>query len=547
MAANSTFNGLSNTVDAWLQRMRLQRALTWAVRGLNLGLAVGSVAGAAGLFQARLLRPQFVILVGTLALATPLLMAIIAYAWPMRRLQAARRLDRMLGLRERVSTAFEFDEEQRAANPLLQQQLEDATRAAQKVRPGRDLPLRMRTLEAIPALVLVLLIGLTWVRGESWFQAAQRAATVKQAVTEQQKSIEAILSQIQKTDTLTEEQKKALSQPLQNALQNLQKNPTLESSVSVLSSTAEQLQGLSDPQAQQMGEALQQAGNQLAGQNGSPLQSVGQALANGNPISAASQLQQVDPSKLSQTEAQQLASQLQSLSQAVSSSNPALASQLQQAAQALQNGDAAAAQQALQNAAKSLTQAGQQMTFSQMAGQAGQAMQQGTGQVLAAGGGQQPTTQGQGAGQGQSPGQGNSPGQGQSGANQGGGTNGTSSSGAGKGSGQGQQTGGQEAPNSPITQNNGPGDGGESTYEQIYAPKLLGGENGQTVTLPGSGQNGNVIGQGPTKPGASGQSMVPYQQVLGQYEQVNQQAIDNGSIPFEFMQVIHSYFNSLQP
>ena len=201
-----------------------------------------------------------------------------------------------------------------------------------------------------------------------------------------------------------------------------------------------------------------------------------------------------------------------------------------------------------------MAQAGQQMTFSQVANQAGQAMQQGTGQVLAAGGGQQAGQQGQGTGQGQiqgqgqgqSQGQGQAPGQGQSGSNQGGSASGQSASGSGRGSGQGQ-AGGQEAPNSPINQNNGPGDGGESTYEQIYAPSLLGGNGGPNVALPGSGQDGTVIGQGPVAPGETGQSMVPYQQVLGQYEQVNQQAIDNGSIPFEFMQVIHSYFNSLKP
>jgi hypothetical protein len=86
-----------------------------------------------------------------------------------------------------------------------------------------------------------------------------------------------------------------------------------------------------------------------------------------------------------------------------------------------------------------------------------------------------------------------------------------------------------------------------TSYEQIYAPTLLGGEGGPIVNLPGSAQGGDVVGQGPTTPTDPGQSLVPYNQVLPQYEQANQNAIDNGSIPFQFIQIIHSYFDSLKP
>ena len=86
-----------------------------------------------------------------------------------------------------------------------------------------------------------------------------------------------------------------------------------------------------------------------------------------------------------------------------------------------------------------------------------------------------------------------------------------------------------------------------TSYEQIYAPTLLGGAGGPIVDLPGSAQDGNVIGQSSTTPADPGQSLVPYNQVLPQYEQANQKAIDNGSIPFQFAQIIRSYFGSLKP
>lgn len=161
-------------------------------------------------------------------------------------------------------------------------------------------------------------------------------------------------------------------------------------------------------------------------------------------------------------------------------------------------------------------------------------MQQGAGQVIAAGGGQQQANQ---AGQGAGAGQGSNQGQG----------NGTGVAGAGRGSGTGDNPTGQEAGSSPIQQGNGPGDGGETSYEQIYAPELLGGEGGTQVDLPGTGEDGEVIGEGPTTPGDPGRSLVPYSEVYSQYEQVNNQAIENGEVPAQFTQIIKNYFDSLKP
>ena len=56
-----------------------------------------------------------------------------------------------------------------------------------------------------------------------------------------------------------------------------------------------------------------------------------------------------------------------------------------------------------------------------------------------------------------------------------------------------------------------------------------------------------MIGQGPTTPGEQGSSTVPYNEVYSQYEQLNNQAIENGDIPPSFMQIIKNYFDSLKP
>jgi hypothetical protein len=534
----TTITALNQTLTGWIRRLRLQRALAWSLRGLMLGMVIALAIGLTGMFRARLLQEEYLTLVISLGIVGALVFGVGAYFWPIQRLEAARMFDLALHLRERVSTALELSQDgARGTQELARRQLDDALARARAVKPNRDLPLRIPRNEFILVLLLVALVGAFWFRGETWFQAARQARAVEQAVTEQKAQIEEILTQIQNNDRLTEEQKETLSAPLEQALQGLQENPSLEGSVSILSSAGEQMQALSDPQAEEAVQALQGAGSELAAQEGGPLQQAGENLAQGDYSAAADELNNLDLSQLSPEEAQQLADQLQSTAETLQSSNPELASELNSAAEALQNGDTTAAQEALDRAAESLAQSGQQIAASEAAQQAADQLQQGAEQVLAAGGGQPgqgQTSDGQGTDQPGGPSQ-SGESAGQSGA-------GTGSEGA-----QGSQPG-AEAPNVPIPQNNGPGDGGEQTYEQIYAPSLLGGEGGPEVGLPPDGQgDGETVGTGPTAPGDPGQSLVPYNEVYSQYEQANQQAVESGSIPVQFMQIIRSYFDSLKP
>jgi len=543
----TTFSELSRTLNVWMRWLRIRRGLIWALRGLLLGLALALVFGLIGLLQARLLRAEFLVLVASLVLTASLGAGLIAVFWPISRLKAARAFDLEFHLGERVSTALELSQErEKHPGEMLQKQLADALAVAKTVHPRRDMPVHIRPAEGLLALLLVLSLGLLWTRGQTWFAAAQQARAVQQAVTKQAVKLEEIIKQVETNPSLSEEQKKALSAPLAQALNSLKQNPSLESSVSTLTSTGEKLQALADPQAQQTAQALQQAGGELAKQQGSPLQGVGENLAKGNPIAAAGELAKTDLSQLTPQQAAQTADQLSQLAQSLQSSNPALAQQLNQAAQALKNGNTAAAQQALKQASQSMAQAGQQQAMAQAAGQAATQVQQGAGQMLAAGGGGQQPVAGQ---PGSNPGANQNPQTGgQSGANQNPQNGGQSGAGSGKGTGQGSQSGGPQAGKSPIAQNNGAGDGGETTFEQIYAPTLLGGTGGPQLGLPNAnGQGGDVVGQGPVTPGDPAQSLVPYDQVFAHYNDVTHQAIENGQIPFEFTQIVRNYFDSLKP
>lgn len=524
--------GIRQPLQTWILRLRFHRALVWALRGLIAGLAGALIVGGLGLAQARILRAEFLWLVALGATLPPLIFGWTAALWRIHPLDAARRFDLLFHLDERISTALELIQGPQQTQPdLLARQLTDAADAAQTVDVRSQFPLRLARREGLIVILLAAALSLAWFNGAARFQAAQQADAVEKAVEEQVSQIEELIKEIEANPALTDEQKQALAEPLKQAQQSLEDNPSLENSVSVLTSSGEELQKMSDPQAQQLAESLQQAGKELANQEGSPLEQVGKDLAQGEVVNAASKLANIDVSQLSPEEQAQLAEQLQSMAEASKTNNPALANQLEQAAQALQNGDEQAAQQALENAAQSLAQAGQQAASSQVAQQAASQLQEGAGQVLATGGDPQTAQAGQ-SGQGSNQDGQNSP-----------------EGGAGSGSGNeaGSNPGGSEAGTDPIDQTN-QSDGGESTYEQIYAPQLLGGEGDQQVTLPSSGDNnGDVIGQGPVTPGEPGASSVPYNEVFAQYQQAYNEAIENGEAPPQFIDIIRNYFDSLEP
>src|SRR5512144_470717 len=99
-----TITDLSQILNSWIRRLRLQRALLWALRGFTFGLTISLAFGRIALYQAKLLREEFFHLVIFIPLLIGLLSALTAFFWVLPPLKAARRFDHLFGLEERVST-----------------------------------------------------------------------------------------------------------------------------------------------------------------------------------------------------------------------------------------------------------------------------------------------------------------------------------------------------------------------------------------------------------------------------------------------------------
>ncbi|MDO9300852.1 MAG: DUF1542 domain-containing protein, partial [Anaerolineales bacterium] len=294
----TTINNLSQTLGQWIRWMRLRRALVWAVRGLAVALGLSLLIGGVGLYQAKLLKQEFLALVISFVALLPVMFGIIAYFWRIQTIKAARYFDRAFHLEERVSTALELQTENHSIE-IIQKQLDDAVNASRTVKPSRDLPLHLKKLDVASAFFFALLIGALWFRGETLFAAASQQRAVEEAIAAQQTQIEEIIKEINANEALTDEQKQALAKPLEEALSGLKDNPSVEGAVSTLVSTSEKLQAMSDQQAGQSMQALKETGSSLAAQEGTPLESVGKNLANGNFANAASDLANLDLSQMS--------------------------------------------------------------------------------------------------------------------------------------------------------------------------------------------------------------------------------------------------------
>ena len=520
---------LEHTLSSWLSWYRFRRMVNWAGRGLTLGLMIAFGFAVVARLKAVLSLEQLIqiaVLASALGAAWG---ALAAWLWPTSQSAAARYFDLQFGLGERISTALELARRKIVAPEwLARDQLADALDAARAVNPRARLPIRVRRIEWLSLLLAAALVAASLAIPNRQFTVLAQLQAVKQAVAQQVKALEAIRQQVKDDPGLTDAQKEQLTQPLNEAIAQLQTGDlTRQQAVSALTQAQQQLQQLADPNALAQGQALQSAGQQLAQNSAS--QAVGEALQNSDLNAAAQALGNINTSQLSAAQQQQLA---QSLSQAASqlqSTNQQLAQQLQSAADALQNGDTQAAQSALSAAAGTLSAQASQVTTAQAAASAAGQVANGRQSVAQAGQAQQGAQgQGQGGQQGQGQnGQGASQGQGQ---------------GQGGGAGRGESNG------STGPSNNGPGDGGVRTYEPIYSPYHLGGTGGPDVPLSGTGDPGSqVVGEGPSRPPTGGAAQVPYNEVYDQYYQSAQYAIDSGAVPPGFKPVIKDYFSSLEP
>ncbi|MDX1687899.1 MAG: hypothetical protein R3248_07940 [Candidatus Promineifilaceae bacterium] len=543
MSDNGEFEQLVERLSRWDRRRRWRDALLWLPRGLLAGLLLAALVAAAARVRPLLTNEEVGYVAAGLALAGLVAAAGVLFTRRRTLLEKARFADRHFGLQERASTTVELNAGRLQAPPFLAgQQMADTVRATSAVDAKAGLPLRANRQDwLVIGLTLLLLIAAVWLPNPR-AEVLQHRREVAKTIAEQTEALETISEEIEENEALTEEQRDALQEPVESALQELQaEDLTQEEAVAVLSEAEAELRDLSAANSiESLRRQLESAGRPLVENAAS--QSLGRALQSGNLAQAGAAAAQLadDLSALDEQEAADLAESLAETASALEGADGELSQSLQEAADALREGDVAAAQEALREASGALQQRAQQQAAERQAAEAAGQLNEGRREVAQAGqeGGQagegeQAAGEGQGEGQGPGGSQGQGQGQGQ-----------VDGAGAGQGnSGEGTGTGASAG-----------GIGGESGHaESVYVPDFadLSGEAGEDVELPAEcianpESCGALLNETPTEFGDE-TSTVPYSQVFGDYRDAAYEALNDDYIPLGMKEYVRDYFSSLEP
>ncbi len=534
-------------------KLRINDGLVLASRTLWLALTVGALVAAAGW-----ITPIPYLVWWSLTPLVIWLVVMIGFVLlkPLPPRRAAQRIDLLLNLRERLSTAIELHETG-AETPLAPYQQADASALVRQLHPRQirfTIPRRPLLWALLPALAMLALLTLPNPMDRI---LAERAA-VAEMIDEVNQQLAALEEELANRQDLTPEQREELQQILRQLQEELARNPgDRQEALADIAQAEMRLRQRLDPQTDLRQAALEQLARrleQLSNDQTTPRPTLDQLRQ--QLESLADSLNQ-----MSAAEREALAQELAQQAAQLAAADPATAQALQDAAQALERGDTQAAAQALQRASQQVANAqnaaadqravqqalaNTQATRQQIAqaGQQGQSQQaqQGEGQQAQAGQNQQGQGQNQqGQGQGQ-PGQGQQgqPGQGQQG--------------------QPGQGGGSTADNLGQQQSNAPGNvdpnrpasqqGQGSNGDLVYQPFRPSGQTGDPDFIPGqqgSGGSSEVRpGQG-QQSGMNNPSVVPYEQIFPEYQRTATEALERGSVPIYLQDLVREYFSRLEP
>ena len=537
-----------------LRRMAWRHAAPWLARGLAAGLA----AAAALLLIAHVAPWAEASWWALAALAAPTLAgALVALATRPAPATALRRADHLLGLRDRLTTAWEYrqysgDHGGGREAPILRLQRADLIARAGGLDLRAGLPLRPRRREmAAPAAGVVLLLvalllpnpqnGVLAARATAHARIARAATRIDAARHATMGLPPATTAALTKADKLRQAQ---IARILARLRKELVAARTSAQAYKALARAQDALRALGNSRAAQRNA---QAALAAALGRDAATRPLANAVRGGNPaaIARASQKLAEGLPKMSPAGRASLARALQSAAQSAGADSAASPS-LQQAATALAQGDQAGARAALQQAGKGAAadaaRGAQQSALDQAnasldsarndvsglngdgsSGPPGQATGKGGATTGAAGGagkgsgkggdrsGQGGKGQGQGSGSGQGQGQGSGSGSG-------------SGRGSGSGSGAGGSGGGGRSGNASGGANGNRGD-------RVYVPAPQG--NGRSTTSKG------------TDAAPAGGAYQPLTSVLPSYERAARAELNNGSVPAADRSLVSTYFDRL--
>ena len=488
---------LALALHPWRRRLSLQQGLRWITNGLVAGLLLACLL----LLISRFIAFPAVLVSVIVVIALALLCAAgLAIYYRLTLARSARRVDALLGLRDRLGTAWEYRADS-SSLPALQRR--DALEKLAAIAPARAISLRPGRARLLTIGLVALAFVLLLVLPNPVNTAYQQQQAFQNSLSRQIAQLNHIRQLIDSQASTSQQVRDQLDKILQQAMSQLQQATDANQAQQILAQAQQQLNQLRDPQAGVKANANAAASTTLQNSPNPTVKAAGKALATGDNKSLSNALQKL-ASQVGSMSADQRAQLAQQIAQAANaaSGNPQLASALQQLAKSVADGNASDIANAVKAVESASAAASAEQSTTNAINQAAQALQN-TANAVASSSNSSPSATANQIPASLVPGQGRNPGPGQS-------------------SGQGDQgTGGQ-------------GNTGSKTgkSEQVFVPGQV---NSGNSTITGNGDSGTV------QQGTS----VSYAQVLAQYMQMAHDAIDNSNIPPDLKNLISGYFNSL--
>lgn len=548
------FAPISNQLNAWNQRRQQRELLIWGPRGLMFGLYAAVAIAAIARFRPFLTNLE--VAYWAIGLSAVGLIIGVGFVLAQRRdmQEKARFADETFGLKERATAALELNANTiDAPLDIKEAQLEDTLSSIENIDASSALPFEINNQDwGLIGLAIALLLAAIILPNqmESILQG-QRA--VQQTVAEQIEKIEALEEAIENNAALSEEEREALLNPLQDARQELENGVgSREEALAALSQAESALREL---EAQNSTEALEaqmaQAGSNINSQSGQPLS---EAMEQGNLSQTAEELEALSESVsgLSETEQQELGRELSQTSSELQGINPELAEQLSEAGSALQQGNVEDAEQALDQAAEITAAEAEAAELAEAAGEAASELSEGRQEVTQSGQEGGEPQAGQAASSETAP-EGAEGESGQTAEAENGAQSGQANQ-AGQGATQTEAQAGTGAAGGESSQSGTVGgtEGGGST-DNVFVPPFrdLSGEEGVAVELSadctaGLENCGELISTSPSEFGDEN-SIVPYEEVYSEYANTAYESLSEDYIPLGMKEYVRDYFSSLEP
>jgi hypothetical protein len=389
MIAQTSVRRLLIYLRRWELRLRLVESLSWGPWGAAVGLGLGLLLALTARLWPLLMTWQLAALAGALMLVGVTVGLLIVWLRPRSLLHRARIFDRRLDLAERMATAVEVGTGRLRATPVMAEaQAADALAAAHRTDVRISLPLRAsrRALLVLGVLIVALTVSL-WLPNPQEDVLLQQAA-VRAAVEEQIEDLEAVKEEIAEAEGLTEAEREALLQALEEAIAGLEEGQAMpEEAVAALSEAEQALAELQDPGAAQLQSGLERAAEGM--EDSELTKDIAEALAEGDYEAAAEALAAYsteEGERLTREEELELARELAEAAERLAEVDPELAEQLAEAAEAIETGDIGEAREAIKAAAEQMGEAGERVEREEAVEGALAELQEGREEIAEAGG-----------------------------------------------------------------------------------------------------------------------------------------------------------------